>query len=131
MVSQEVSIQSYENQRYEWLFGVFGFHQTLDKQVDVTFDVDLQAMQKLPGELVIAKTYDNTTSGLAFFHQSTLKFGALSLIGGIRVDYENATLDYQHYRILSRQFHTNGRCAERSRFLRNIAQSGSAVQPFQ
>jgi iron complex outermembrane recepter protein len=100
MVSQEVSIQSYENQRYEWLFGVFGFHQTLDKQVDVTFDVDLQAMQKLPGELVIAKTYDNTTSGLAFFHQSTLKFGALSLIGGIRVDYEKATLDYQHYRIL-------------------------------
>lgn len=100
MVSQEVSIQSYENQRYEWLFGVFGFHQTLDKQVDVTFDVDLQAMQKLPGELVIAKTYDNTTSGLAFFHQSTLKFGALSLIGGIRVDYEKATLDYQHYRSL-------------------------------
>lgn len=100
MVSQEVSIQSYEDQRYEWLFGVFGFHQTLDKQVDVTFDVDLQAMQKLPGELVIAKTYDNTTSGLAFFHQSTLKFGALSLIGGIRVDYEKATLDYQHYRIL-------------------------------
>ena len=102
MIAQEVSLQSYENEnkRYEWLTGIFGFRQVLDKQVDVTFDVDLQAIQKLPGELIVAKTYDNSTSGLAFFHQSTFKFGALSLIGGVRVDYEKATLDYQHYRRL-------------------------------
>jgi iron complex outermembrane recepter protein len=100
MIAQEISVQSTENSRYEWLFGVFGFYQGLDKQVDVTYDVDLQKAQKLPGELIVAKTYDNSTSGLAFFHQSTLKIGDLSLIGGIRIDSEKARLDYQHYRIL-------------------------------
>ncbi len=100
MIAQEVSIQSYEKERYEWLFGVFGFHQSLDKTVDVTYGTVLQAAQKLPGELVVSKDYNNGNSGLAFFHQSTLKFGGLSIIGGIRVDFEKATLDYQHYRKL-------------------------------
>jgi outer membrane receptor protein involved in Fe transport len=100
MIAQEISLQSYENKRYEWIAGLFGFHQTLDKQVDVTYGTVMQAQMKLPGELVVAKTYDNSTSGLAFFHQSTLKFGDLSIIGGVRVDYEKATLDYLHHRIL-------------------------------
>lgn len=100
MIAQELSVQSYENKRYEWIAGLFGFHQTLDKQVDVTYGTVMQAQMKLPGELVVAKTYDNSTSGLAFFHQSTLKFGDLSVIGGVRVDYEKAMLDYLHHRIL-------------------------------
>lgn len=100
MIAQEVSVQSYEKERYEWLFGAFGFHQALDKQVDITYDVDFQQMQKLPGEMVMKNTHDNANSGIAFFHQSTLKFGALSLIGGIRVDFEKATLDYQQIRTL-------------------------------
>lgn len=100
MIGQEVSIQSFENDRYEWLFGVFGFHQTLDKQVSVTYGKVLQAAQKLPGELVVSKIYNNSNSGLAAFHQSTLKFGDLSIIGGLRIDTETAALDYQHYQIL-------------------------------
>lgn len=100
MIGQEISVQSFENERYEWLFGVFGFHQTLDKQVNVTYGKVLQAAQKLPGEMVVSKTYDNANSGLAAFHQSTLKFGNLSIIGGIRIDSETARLDYQHYQIL-------------------------------
>lgn len=100
MIGQEISVQSYENDKYEWVFGVFGFHQTLDKQVDVTYGKVLQAAQKLPGELVVSKLYNNSNSGLAAFHQSTVKFGNLSVIGGIRIDSETARLDYQHYQIL-------------------------------
>jgi iron complex outermembrane recepter protein len=100
MVAQEISLQSYENDRYEWLTGVFAFHQTLDKLVDVTYGKVMQAAQRLPGELVVSKTYDNSNSGFALFHQSTIKFGKLSLMGGIRADFERARLDYQHYRIL-------------------------------
>lgn len=100
MLAQEVSIQSYEKERYEWLFGVFGFHQTLDKKVDITYDTDFQVMQKLPGEMVMINSHDNANSGLAFFHQSTLKFGNLSVISGVRFDYEKATLDYNQIRTL-------------------------------
>ncbi len=85
MVSQEFSMQNYENNRYEYVTGVFGFHQTLDKTVDVNV---------IPQNAVDGRTYFNTNSGAAFFHQSTFKFGHFAFSAGIRADYENATIDY-------------------------------------
>ncbi|MBN1822219.1 MAG: TonB-dependent receptor [Prolixibacteraceae bacterium] len=95
MVSQEINIQSKENDKYEWLFGTFGFKQLLDKSVSVEYGPDGLTKYHLPySEYFYTKTYDNSNSGIAFFHQSTLKFGGLSLTAGIRADYEKATLDY-------------------------------------
>jgi len=100
MFAQEINFQSYENEKYEWLCGIFGFRQTLGKTVDVAYGKVIQAQLKLPGEMVVSKEYDNTNAGVAFFHQSTLKRGNFSVTGGIRFDFEKATLDYLHYQIL-------------------------------
>jgi iron complex outermembrane recepter protein len=107
MFAQEVSIQSYENDRYEWLFGVFGFTQRLDKTVDVFYGPSIRASQRARNveEIEIKeKIYDNTNTSLALYHQSTFKFNKLSVSLGARLDYENATLDYQHYNILNNNY---------------------------
>ena len=95
MFAQEINIQSKENKTYDWLFGVFGFKQLLDKSVTVEYGEDGRVKYKLPySEYYYTKWYDNSNSGIAFFHQSTLKFGGFSASAGIRADYEKATLDY-------------------------------------
>ncbi len=95
MYSQEINIQSKENKTYDWLFGVFGFKQVLDKSVSVEYGADGLVTYRLPySSYSYTKWYDNTNSGIAFFHQSTLKFGGFSVTAGIRADYEKATLDY-------------------------------------
>lgn len=107
MFAQEVSIQSYENDRYEWLFGVFGFTQRLDKTLDVFYGPAIRASQRARGVEEIEtkeKLYDNTNSSLALYHQSTVKFNKLSVSLGARLDYENATLDYLHYNILNNAY---------------------------
>lgn len=97
MFSQEINIQSKENKTYDWLFGAFGFKQLLDKAVTVEYRADGLVRYKLPyNEYYYTKWYDNSNSGIAFFHQSTLKFGGFSVTAGIRADYEKATLDYQY-----------------------------------
>lgn len=101
MLAQEINFQSYDDDRYEWLCGLFGFFQSAGKTVDVHYGKVLQAQMKLPGEYIVSKVYDNLNSGAALFHQSTLKFGSLAITGGIRLDFERATLDYQHYQILT------------------------------
>ena len=67
----------------EWLFGVFGFTQSLDKEVHLEMGEDQLA--KMPyDEYSYTKAYDNSNSGIAFFHQSTFNFGGFSLSAGIR-----------------------------------------------
>ncbi len=100
MFSQEINIQSKENKTYDWLFGAFTFHQSLDKEVFLEMGEDMIA--NLPyTDYSYTKTYDNSNSGIALFHQSTLKFGGLSLSAGIRADYEKATLDYVYDKTIS------------------------------
>lgn len=95
MFSQEINIQSKETKQYEWLFGVFGFRQEQDKDVGMTYGPDGIVKHKLPYQLYgYLKTHENTNSGIAFFHQSTVKFGKFSVSAGIRADYEKAKLDY-------------------------------------
>ncbi|HCE58434.1 MAG TPA: TonB-dependent receptor [Prolixibacteraceae bacterium] len=95
LLAQEINIQSSENKTYDWLFGVFGFKQLMDKEVSVNYGPDGIKQYKLPySEYYYTKWYDNSNSGLALFHESTLKFGGFALTAGIRADYEKATLDY-------------------------------------
>ncbi len=84
LLAREINIQSNKNKHYEWLFGFFDFMQNQDKVVDVVY-------KTAPFYI---KTYDNSNSGIAFFHQSTLNVGNFSVSAGIRADYEKATLDY-------------------------------------
>ncbi len=95
--AQEINLQSKENKTYDWLFGVFAFKQVLDKAVTLEYGEDGIANYHLPySEYYYTKWYDDSNSGIAFFHQSTFKFGGFSVTAGIRADYEKATLDYVH-----------------------------------
>lgn len=92
MVSHEAVARSKGDGRYQWLTGLYGLMQFLDKDVDV----DDYARKTLS-----LKSYNNRVGGIALFHQSTLNhflIRNLSLTAGIRVDYEKSSLDY-HYRL--------------------------------
>lgn len=100
MMAQEINIESNVNETYDWLFGAFAFKQLLDKTV--YFEMGEDQLANLPfTEYWYTKNYDNTNSGIAFFHQSTLKFGGLSVSAGIRADYEKATLGYVYDRSIN------------------------------
>jgi len=95
MLAQEINIESAKGGAYNWLFGAFGFKQLLDKAVTVEYGEDGLVQFKLPfSEYYYTKTYNNSNSGIAFFHQSTLDLGGFTFSTGIRADYEKATLDY-------------------------------------
>lgn len=95
MLAQEINIESAKGGDYNWLFGAFGFKQLLDKAVTVEYGEDGLVQFKLPfSEYYYTKTYNNTNSGIALFHQSTLDLDNFTFSAGIRADYEKATLDY-------------------------------------
>ena len=89
MFSEELNIKSDSKNNYQWLFGLFGFHQHIHRDLNV----------EMPTQGVISnKLYEIPTYGLALFHQSTLNniiWDGLSLSAGIRFDYEHANNDYQ------------------------------------
>jgi outer membrane receptor protein involved in Fe transport len=100
MLSQEIVVRSNKKQKYDWLFGAFGFIQNLDRAVDV--DV-------YSGNMTMFKEYDHVISGYAVFHQSTLNdllVKNLSLTAGIRIDFENDELQYK-YNLLRNDVLTN------------------------
>lgn len=95
--SQEVLVKSTTKNRYQWLGGLFAFRQKLDKEVNVMYGEDGVARYKLAGPTAVFKTYDLTTTGYAAYHQSTLNnlfVENLTLIAGIRLDYEKEELIY-------------------------------------
>lgn len=88
MWSQEFVAKSVSNKNYNWLFGAYGFYQTMDQK---TFgDLYGPKMQQ-----DIRSNFD--ISGFALFHQSTLNnflVENLTLTAGIRLDVEKDKLDY-------------------------------------
>ena len=100
MLAQEINIESEKGGAYNWLFGAFGFKQMLDKAVTVEYGEDGLVQFRLPfSSYYYTKTYNNTNSGIAFFHQSTVDLGGFTFSAGIRADYEKATLDYTDDRV--------------------------------
>lgn len=90
MFSEELNIKSSNDSKYQWLFGLFGFHQSIHR------DLNMDLKQK--GTLDY-KRYELPTYGFAVFHQSTLNdliWQGLSLSAGVRFDYEHTDLDYLH-----------------------------------
>jgi len=83
MYSQEFNIRSIkEDTKYQWQFGLFGFHQNYFQTNDVDYRQTFKhAIQEVR----------NPTDGIAVYHQSTLNdflLPKLSFIFGIRYDYE-------------------------------------------
>ncbi|MDD2951960.1 MAG: TonB-dependent receptor [Parabacteroides sp.] len=92
MVSEEFTMKSSGKERYRWLFGAFGFWQGVDNKV--LMDYKARGFSTL-------KDYDIPTYGIAVYHQSTidhLLVDGLSLILGLRYDYEHASTDYLAYK---------------------------------
>ncbi|MBU2557998.1 MAG: TonB-dependent receptor [Bacteroidetes bacterium] len=90
MLSQEFVFKSAYAGNYQWVAGVFGFTQLLDKSVDV--DVYAQKLRMF-------KSYDEINSGFALFHQSMLDnflINGLTLTAGIRIDFEQSKLSYTY-----------------------------------
>lgn len=90
LVSQEVLFRSNNTQKYEWLFGLFGFYQDLDRMVTVN---------NQPVNALIMRDFTETKSGFAMFHQSTINdflFNNLALIMGLRFDLEKNSLAFRN-----------------------------------
>ena len=90
MLSQELIFRSKGKEKYNWLFGAFGFVQ----QFNETDDVDTYKTK-----ILAIKEYDHRIMGYAFFHQSSITdflVRNLTLTGGVRFDSENDLLDYNY-----------------------------------
>lgn len=88
MVSEEFTVKSSGKERYKWLFGLFGFWQGVDNEVLMDY--------KAKDDRIL-KQYDTSTAGVAVYHQSSidrLLVDGLSLILGLRYDYEYVSTDY-------------------------------------
>lgn len=89
MYSQEFNLKSLkEDSRYDWQFGVFGFHQNYAQINDV--DMRQAKMHSL-------QNTKNPTYGYALYHQSTVNdilTKGLSFVFGIRYDWERTKSTY-------------------------------------
>lgn len=97
LVSQEVVVKSKNRERYEWLFGGFGFYQDFDRNVSVI---------NQPANANIFRYFTEIKQGFAFFHQSTINdflFTNLSLILGLRFDMENNSLSFRNEMVVNEQ----------------------------
>ncbi len=116
--SEELTLKSRDNHRWEWTNGLYAMHQNLRTKSPVTlteqfmgsvFDRANTAMQAMGMGLdlqmkqptfVADGAFDTPTTDLAVFHQSTFNdlFGlqGLSLTAGIRIEYEKMELDYNY-----------------------------------
>lgn len=115
-VTEEIIFKSNTANKYQWLFGAFGFYQNLRTDVPVTFKEDgirdvinpvfAKLKEKNPAMPLLQITSDSIyidgihktpRYGAAFFHQSSfnnLLTEGLSLTVGVRFDYEKVKLDY-------------------------------------
>lgn len=116
--SEELTFKSRDNRRWEWTSGIYALHQALRTKSPVSltrefmstvFDKANAAMNPMgmgltldmpTSPFVADGAFDTPTTDLAAFHQSTFNdlFGAegLSLVAGLRVEYERMSLDYDY-----------------------------------
>ncbi len=95
---------------YSWLGGLFGFYRHTRMNAPVTFkeygirhliedklnDVNQDYPVKWDDrEFELGSNFRYPVYGMALYHQSTLNFGYFTIAGGLRLDYEKASLDYK------------------------------------
>ncbi len=92
MLSQDFTLRSNSDSRYQWITGVFGMLMHVD-----------QFVQNNAFSIGMATPTDNTSpkAALAFYHQSSYNiWRGLSVAAGLRFDYEHAKSDY-HREVLN------------------------------
>lgn len=107
--TEDLVIRNAEEQKYNWLGGLFLFYKHLDMQAPVTFKnvgirelIENHRNHADPSRPIewdtrsfpLESYFTNPTVGIALYHESTLKLGAWTLTAGLRLDYENADLRY-------------------------------------
>lgn len=112
-LTEEITLKSRGNRRWDWVTGAFGFYQWLDTNAPVTFKEGGMAMiqqfmdQGMAGSPMSIKIQDETmpvhgsyntpTMGTALYHQSTINdfiVEGLSATVGLRIDYEKLKLTH-------------------------------------
>lgn len=91
VVSEEINVRSDNNKSYKWIFGIFGFYQHLNNQME---------MEYREKGFSTPKFNNMNTSGIAGYHQSEFHnfiFKQLTLTAGIRYDFEKSATDYRAY----------------------------------
>jgi outer membrane receptor protein involved in Fe transport len=118
-ITQEFIFKSKQKTAYQWVTGLFGFYQGFTTDSPMTFEKGGIAMiqgyldQAKAGnpymptititnkEMPIPGLFKNPSQGIALYHQSSYKFGNLTVTGGLRLDYEKTTIDYNSYATLN------------------------------
>ncbi len=97
---QEINLVSNTTGNLQWVTGLFGFYQTLNKSVNANFSETGANMFRLPpGMSLSTKHFDMANYSLAWFGQATLKnllVDNLDLTLGLRTEYEKDRMDYQY-----------------------------------
>ncbi|KAA6305173.1 Pesticin receptor, partial [termite gut metagenome] len=115
------------NRRWEWITGAFGFYQqlrttssisfkedgikTMQKMVDYTYEGTSLSRKIMDNTMLLSGLYDTPVWGAALYHQSTFNdilFKNLSLVLGLRLDYEQTKLTYDNQAPLSTQSFFDG-----------------------
>lgn len=88
--SEELTLKSTNQSRYQWMFGAFFFSDSYKKRLYTNY---------IAQDYCTPKFYDSPTTGVSVYHQSSIDIvGGLKARLGLRFDYENAKEDYQAYR---------------------------------
>lgn len=94
MFSEEVTLKSNHQGRYQWVVGAFGMMEHVDRTVD-----NNSYTAKPPS--CNHTDYCVPTSSLALYHQSSYNlWRGLSATAGLRFDYEHAKTKYDNWKIL-------------------------------
>lgn len=90
MYSQELTLKSTNESRYQWVTGVFGFYQDTENKLETQF---------ISKKYSTPKFYEIPIRGFALYHQSSYKlWKGLTASLGLRYDYEHAKDHYTAYK---------------------------------
>ncbi|MFV0397796.1 MAG: TonB-dependent receptor [Bacteroidales bacterium] len=92
MLSQEFEIKNARKGRFAWTAGVFGFYQSLVKQVE---------MKYYKQQFTTDKHYDSPSYGYSFFGQGSINdlfVEGLTFTAGLRYDKEYSTMHFRSFR---------------------------------
>lgn len=91
LLSQEFSLKSNTNSRYQWVLGFFGMAQWVKSNSDVVNNMPSPKTKKAT-DLEYVKDIRLATQTFAFYHQSSYNlWRGLSLTAALRYDFEQAT----------------------------------------
>lgn len=108
-VTEDIVMRGNVSEMYSWTAGVFGFIKNMDMNAPVTFKdtgiaelIEKHRNDANPDypicwytrEFPLNSTFNIPTGGIAAYHESSLETGRWKFTAGIRLDWEQARLNY-------------------------------------